>query len=541
MTQNWYPNPNPIRKPSKASSIHRNFTQKRNFFTVFELCIIPKSCAMKKHLFLLLTFYTLGSSLSAQSFKGLLLDAETKAPIPYAAIEFGKEQGVITNEEGVFDFYIGAEVQKLDSIYISCLGYGRIGFSEKQLKNSRTIFINPNAWSLGEVTLTGSGLTADQIIERMRNKIAENYQQMPIKKKFFLRQSTQDDIERVELSLKDSSIEEIDQILLDSITYEIPSHSEYHAETLGDMYYHDGEVKLVVTKAAEIYDQQNQATFKGLNERIEKIIDRYALEDSYFKLKTGPISTKMQMDEVLMDEDEAYNNPIITDFMKKRKSRLGIIEKQIFGEKSTFDVVHQFKNYQFDLENIKSETGLERQYVIRFSPRGKAGVLEGFLYINTEDFALVRAEYTNVQPVKRFKLLGIEYEEDVYKGIAAYKKLKNGKYGLAFSRLEHHQFLNAERPLKIVEKNKNVSGRRQQNEINLELFYTGITRNIFEFVAFEQTGSSKAALQMAPENLEAKATHLPRYSPSFWEGFNILEPNKALQQFSVVSQKTVSR
>ena len=109
-------------------------------------------------------------------------------------------------------------------------------------------------------------------------------------------------------------------------------------------------------------------------------------------------------------------------------------------------------------------------------PRGGLR-LKGRLFINTVNFALVRIEYENIRPLKPFKFLGIDYKEPVYKGWAEYSKMKNGKYELTFSKLEHNFFLDAERPFKIAEKNKNVKGRRKQNEITLNLYLTSKVNN----------------------------------------------------------------
>lgn len=476
-----------------------------------------------------------------QRYSSKIIDAETQAPIPYTTVQYGYELGTITNEEGEFSFVIDKTVKPLDSVYISCMGYGNTTFAYNQLLTD-TIHIRSKSMELIGVELVGKGLTAEEIVERMKLQAPNNYQILPVQKRFFLRQSTSDEIERAELKLISSSIDKVHQLLLDSITKALPKKSVYHTETLGELYKNNDSIKLIVTKAAELYDQNNQATFDALGERLERIIKIHTKSDSYFKVKTGPISSKFQFNKkvnsntVLTDgkNDIELKNLMQRDFISKRKERLSLIENQVFGKKSRLDVISKSKRYVFQLQNtIKNNEG-GGQYVISFSPK-KYAALSGKLYINTDDFALTRVEYTNKRSLKPLKLLGIHYEETLYEGVTVYSKMKNGKYELTFSKLSHDQYLNAERPLKIVEKNKNAKGRRQQNEIVLELYYTAKNSHIFEWVAFERKSSSKSAFNKLPSNSDGEISYLPKYEPDFWAGYTILEPNEAIKSFEAPS------
>ena len=60
---------------------------------------------------------------TAQTFSAKVIDQESGAPIPYATIEMGVGQGIISNEEGEFTFLLDQVKQPQDSIYISYMGY----------------------------------------------------------------------------------------------------------------------------------------------------------------------------------------------------------------------------------------------------------------------------------------------------------------------------------------------------------------------------------------------------------------------------------
>ena len=79
------------------------------------------------------------------------------------------------------------------------------------------------------------------------------------------------------------------------------------------------------------------------------------------------------------------------------------------------------------------------------------------MYVNTEDFAVIRVDYENIKPLRKFALLGISYKEHLKKGTIIFQKNNNGKYSLKYMDESSGQIVGIKRPVKIIEKNKNVS------------------------------------------------------------------------------------
>ena len=94
-----------------------------------------------------------------------------------------------------------------------------------------------------------------------------------------------------------------------------------------------------------------------------------------------------------------------------------------------------------------------------------------------------------------------------------------------------------DRPLKVVEKNKNVKGRRKQNELLLHLDIANGSRDKYELVVYEAGTLSSDAFAQFKEKKNVKATYLREYDPNFWEGYSTMEPNTALRQFKVEEGK----
>lgn len=489
--------------------------------------------------FSLFIFFSTVSILKAQTFSSILLDGETNLPIPYAAIVFGKEQGVITNEEGQFTFTMDRDTKSLDSIYISCMGYLKKGFTKKQLQDS-ILYLQPGGFNLEGVELLGQGLTADQIVQYMVDSIPINYTQLPVRKKFFLRQSTFDELDEARIVLKSSTMPEVNEIVIEDMMRRLPKKSEYHTETYGELFKSGDRVKLKVLKATEMYDKQKQATYNGLNHALKKILRQHVRGDSYFKIKTGPISTKMDLDTII-GRPELAENPndsaetsIQLNYLANREKRLAKIEGQVFGKKSRLEVIEKRKNYLFFKEKTIKKDG-ERFYVISFEPK-KNGRLAGKMFINTINFALVRIEYQNIKPLKGLNLLGVRYNEPLYEGVAEFSKMKNGKYELHFSSLKHNFFVKVRRPFKVAEKNKNTKGRRKQNEITLDLYLTAKSVNTFEWVALESKGSSQSTFEKVPQRKLVEVVYRTQYDDSYWEGMTIVSPTTIIKDFAILGK-----
>ncbi|NKI33195.1 carboxypeptidase-like regulatory domain-containing protein [Croceivirga thetidis] len=471
-----------------------------------------------------------------QSISSRLLDVQTKEPIPFASILYGEEQGVITNENGDFQFVIEQNTKALDSIYISCMGYVGQGFTQKQLQDS-IIYLAPGGFELVGVDLMGQGLSADEIIQRMVDSIPVNYNQMPVQKKFFLRQSTYDELDEAKIVLKASTIPEIDDISIERIVDRLPKKTQYHTETFGNMYKSNGKVKLEVLKATEMYDKSQQATYAGINHSLIKLIKKHVKDDSYFKIKTGPISTKLDLDTIIgrPSLDPQAETSIKLNYLASRANRLNKIENQFFNVNSRLEVIEKRKNYQFTKDQTFEQDG-ERFYVINFGPKKNAR-LRGKMFINANDFAMTRIEYENLESIKPFKLLGVNYNEPKYVGVAEFDKMKNGKYELSFSTLKHDFFVKVRRPFKIAEKNKNTKGRRKQNEITIDLYLTAKSANVFEWVALETKGSSQGTFDMVPQRQIVEVKYRTSYDEQYWEDVTIVSPSESVKEFAILENE----
>lgn len=495
--------------------------------------------SVKKAFCLILIFFSTIAILSAQTYSSRLIDAKTKKGIPYATIQYGLNQGTISNEDGDFRFAIIDNSKTPDSIYISSMGYEKTGFLLNKFEDS-VIAITPKAIKLSGVYLFDEDLEVDEIIERMKARLGQNINNEPIKQRYFLRQSEFANIQKVDFGFEKSTIEELNKKLIDSIAEAIPRNSANYSETLGDFYKTNKAYKVNILKAAKLYDKKDVGSFDDLGKRMETMFKENVKPDSYLKIKSGIFSQKVQVDEMLEDLEEEDAEAVNKEIQRDTISGLVSGQKWLFdellteayyNEDSKLNLIDKTRKYEFKLAGYTDidDAGV---YVIDFEPKGSAD-FKGRLFINIEDYAVMRIDFENVKNLRNFRLLGIYYRETLYKGTMRFAKLPNGRYDIRFIDYSFGRWFRMDRPLDVIEKNKNVKGRRKQNELRLNIDFRMANTNKWELVVFENELIDTREFETFTEDKSIQAEYMPTYNSEFWDGYNIMEPNQAIREFTV--------
>ena len=388
--------------------------------------------------------------------------------------------------------------------------------------------------------LSSNNLSAEEIIEKVKENMDTNYAVNLSKKKIFFRQSDINRMKKVGIEFVKSTIEELDKPLIDSIASLIPMKSEYYREAVGDFYGDYSKHKFYVDKGAELYDKNADVSMDGLSEKMERIFKENVKPNSYLKIKSGWFGTKVQLDSLLIAEEDEdakvkVENTDKQIFQEQIKDRISEVYTELFfHEDSKLDFLAKSNRYEFTFDNYTFIND-EAVYIISFEPKGRKD-FKGVMYVNTEDFAIMRLEFNNVRPLKKFGLLGISFRHNVFRGKMLFNKNAVGSYSPRYIELESGIIFGVDRPLSVIEKNKHVKGRRKQNELELELDIQTTSYNKFELVVYDSEDISSSAYESVVENPKMKAEYLSQYDPSFWAGYNIMEPNAAIQSFKVLEE-----
>ena len=496
-------------------------------------------------LFLFISFH----SFSQESINATILDSTSQNPIPFATISINNNSGVISNNHGEFLLYLNKKASKKDSLIIRCLGYESKHFLIESFQDS-IVLLSPKSIELDEVLVSNKNYSTEEIIEKAKENLVNNYDYNFIKSKLFYRASNFTNVLKNEVIIKKTTIPEFNQEFVDSLLIAIPKNADDYTEILANMYGKLGNIdsqKLDIIKASHLYDKSKEISFEGYEEKFNNIIKKHVKRDSYFKIKSGIFGTKQEMDSSFYDSKETKPNETDAfleeqkkkeqerkkDFLKYRKHSISRLQRNSFTfEDSDLNFLEKSNRYEFKLENY-SFLNNEFVYIISFTPK-RSEDYKGTIYINTDDFAIIRVDYENVKALKKFKLLGLSYNEHLKRGTLIYEKNESNKYALKYAEEENGSKFGIKRPLKVIEKNKHTKGRRKQNELSSDIHFIISSREKKELVVFENNPITETDFTAFEEKPKVKPIYLPKYDPEFWKGYNVIEPNQAIKDFKSI-------
>ncbi len=483
---------------------------------------------------------------SQEALSSKIIDSISKKPIALATISINNSSGVISNSNGEFLMYLNKKPSNKDSLIIRCLGYTSKRFLAKTFQDS-IIILSPKSIELDEVLVSNKKYSALEIIEKIKENLENNYDFNFIKSKLFYRASNFTNLLQNDVKIKKTTIPEFNQNFIDSLLNDIPKNNHDYTEILANLYGKMGVLdsqKLDIIKASHLYDKSSEISFEGYEKKFNEIIKNHVKRNSYFKIKSGVFGTKEEIDSSFFgenkepeDKTDAFIEAQKEDekerkknFLAYRKTSISSLQKNSFiFEDSDLNFLEKSNKYIFKLEDY-SFINDDFVYKISFKPKRNADFY-GTIYVNTDNYAIVRVEYKNVKSLKNFKLLGISYHHYLKKGTLIYDKNNSNKYALKYAEVEEGKKFGIKRPLKIIEKNKHTRGRRKQNELSSNIHFIISSREKKELVIFKNEALTEPAFTAFIEKLKVEPIYLPKYDPDFWKGYNVIEPNQAIKDF----------
>ena len=479
---------------------------------------------MKKLIILLIfiAYY----DINAQSLSIQVKDSLTLTPIPFSTVSFSNNKGLISDENGIFQL-IKSELINQDSLYVSSMGYEKVSYPLIKFKDS-IIYLRPKPVVLNDVILTNKRLSSIEIIQEVYKNIDKNYEKGLTKNKIFLSKRSSSKTKRFNTSKFKSSIKEINYSLLDSISNNLSKENENALEILC---YQFGNIeqdkqKISLIKARETYNKEDEI-LESLNTKLELYLKENIKSDSYFKIKSGLFGGDLEVDG-LHDFDSTDLEVISKkneEDLKRKKNFAGYQKNTInnfystlfFNEDSDFNFILKPNKYTFSEPELNF-IGEDLIYVIECNPKGNSKY-KGILYINSEDFALIRLDFKNTKSLFKFKLLGVAFNQYLREGKLLLSKFDNEKYNLSYAQVTSNQTFSIDRPIRLIEKNKNVKGRRKQNEISFKIDMAFNQENKTEIQVFESSKISIDEFEKIEETNKVLPEFLDEFTTNFWEEF----------------------
>ena len=467
-------------------------------------------------------------NINSQSSTVKVLDSLTLSSIPFATVYFSNNKGIITDIDGRFEL-INEQYGTNDSLFISSMGYKKTSLKISNFKDS-IVYMIPEMITLENVVVTNRNLSSNEIIEKVKAGIEQNYQKEISEKKIFYRYESNRKIDKIELNKFKSSIDQVNSSILDSLLIRVPKENKSATETL--CYYYgnleEGKQKINLIKSRLTYKKDDDI-LNSINSRLKEALQENLKSNSYFKIKSGllPFSADLSIDglwEIDSTNQEALKKAQDLELKRKQnfaayqKSRITNIYSNLFyNEETKLDFILKSNRYRFGDPEL-TYLGNQLVYVISCFPKGSKDY-KGVLYVNSDDFAVVRIDFENVKSLFKFKLLGVSTNVYLEEGRMVFSKLNNKKYSLSYFQVSNGRKSGIDRPIKVMEKNKYVKGRRKQNQISFKLDLIINSLNKQELQIFQSKTMDIKGFKNIKENNKVLPEYLDEFTTNFWEEF----------------------
>ena len=482
---------------------------------------------MKQIYFLLLVLISF--NLKAQSKKIKIIDSISFEPVPFATIFFSNNNGIISDEDGLFEL-IPEQYSKKDSLFVSSMGFEPKQFS-LDIFNDSIIRLVPKTISLKNVVVTNNQLSSNEIIDSVKLYIDKNYNFNITENKLFFRQEFNQELEKFKLNKFKSTIKDLTAESMDRMTDNLPKKSKNELESLS-YYYVNSNIdvpKIKLIKSRRTNDDNESDLSKSLGDKLEKSLRENLKSNSYFKIRSGwlPFSGDLTFNglwEIDSTNQDQLNKLKEEEIKRKENFSIGqkgriqsVYLKSFFNPNSDLNFILKSKNYIFSDSEL-TYLGNELVYVIECYPK-RGDKYKGTIYVNSDDFAVVRIDYENIKPLSKFKLLGVSFSSNLEKGRMVFSKFENEKYSLSYYQNSRGNKISIKRPFKIIEKNKFVKGRKKQNQISAKLDFASSSIYNTELQVFRVRSIEETQFEEIDEKNQVLPIYLDEFKKDFWEDF----------------------
>lgn len=487
-----------------------------------------------KHFLLLFICITSYQLLPAQNITAQIIEKNTKAPVPFATIKTGEHSGTISNEEGFFTI----STSDYHSITISCVGFESKTLSINSLKDLNYVITLETAINqLDEVYVSNKKPNIDSIIVRIKRHTKQNYSIASKRYDIFRRSTDYVDFEHLDFEIDKATHVKKQQLEqantdLQALTNAIMNSKTVHfTDFKGTLYTKTKDsTKLVVNKATQLLDHDKDFSVDKVQERAQYILLSYLDTTKTYKVKTGlfKIEDSISFQKEFSKEQENTKKEEFTINTLKSDTRKLINTSQWLDGSFLMNFLDT-RLYNHSIENITVHNG-NLTYIINYEPRRGKAKYHGKLFVNENDYAITKVDYSyfenkHGQKLNLKFLLGVKYEENLHNGMLLYQKEADGTYQPKYIKEEEGRYFYVSRDLTLIENSK---GRYK---LSTDFTIEGHARSKEELLVTSTKNISLNDYDDIVQEKKVPYQTLTRFDKTIWESEETLEPLQEMKAF----------
>lgn len=505
----------------------------RNVLFLVVITCLPFSSGLSQSVVDTLSMVSDHTYISGGIVNGMVLDKLNQKALPYANIYvLNKYQGAISNEDGHFYLDI-SELDDSDTLRFQYIGYKTKTITVAELKNRSIVYLEEDIINLSETLIFGDAPDAKTIVKKVIENKEKNYKSTTSKSQVFVRERSMADVEKLNLDYKKSTIEQLDKKMVALVESKIPRQSASYTDFLGYLYFNankDDSVTLKVEpiRAVSLKDKDVD-DLEQLQSIFEKVLEDTG-EDEYWKIKSGIFSQKIDLDEEGVDSIKDSMEENTRDLEYFRRGLKYRLEYSNLEDKDDWEFLHSTGKYEYSLQGGTRVNG-EDVYIIDFVPKS-GGVFEGRMYISTETYALVRADY-GYAPGKLgrdFHLLGLGYTENMFRGSIYFEK-KNDNYELKYFSKKGGVNGSLNRDVSLLKKEERWLFDKKTDELKFRFKISAKVEGSYEYLVLSEEEITNKQFSGFVQKKNMEMIYVDQFDDNLWKGYSIIEPTEKMREY----------
>jgi|694.fasta_scaffold02171_5 hypothetical protein len=476
-----------------------------------------------KNLFLFISCLTF-SSVFSQEIKGRVLDKSNNEPIPFANVLLSENYGVITNEEGFFVLQ-QKDFSNNTAIAFSCMGFIEQKITLQDFNQGQTVYLEAANNLLPEIVLRDTNLSVDQVMKNMTDNLSKNHDIANKRIQFFMRTKTSSQLQKANFELDKAAgvtnkeIKEINEAIKSKELVKIQPFTSF-SEKVFNAYYGADSTKVSYLKHLNLTNPEKDNSSDGTQAKIMKRVFQNLESNNTFNIRSGiiPVAKKVKLSDFISKKNDTIKNDL--NFENK-----GLLGKNRLASK---EFIKEQKKYLYNKEGVAVINGVVC-YHISFKSLKNKGDFAGNLYINAEDFAIVRYDYKLIEgkllnSVNLKFLLGIKMNINDRQEFGIFSKSTAGVYYPKYIKTTVSSYTYFDRSLSFSENNDDKKTRK---ELKIDLMQESNQTAINELLAIE--AEAIASIPKFPKYIIGdKQT---KYDARYWKNFNIIEATEEVKNY----------
>ena len=480
-----------------------------------------------------------------ETISGKVLDVETGFVLPFASISFNDfSGGSVSNAEGIYVMDI--PVHRLeDSLYFSYMGYETLRASIKSLLIDGNVSLHSALIDLAEIPVYSQTLNTLEIIKLVRENFSKNHPKVnQIQRIFYHSYNNTPFSEANRMEVLKTSFADLDQGLVDEVLEVIPEDIKSYRDVIVDLYSYDAQKKIISIEGISLQESTTLSIQKQIEKKLlsltEDIEDSFEDDRLYYKLSSGIISTKLEIDESDSKDNDSLmsNNVDSTSYFLKAEYLRNDLDNFLVNtsdlNSDNLEFISKSKKYDYRKElTLFNDKWV---YKISFEPK-EHGIFQGVFYISTVNYAILQFDYEFAigKTTENINLFGIGHKVNYKKVQVIFEKMDTA-YFVKYVNAEKKEYFSVDRNFFMKKKEKRFFIDKTLNKIKFSIDMQFESKNSWELLVIDRQNLTKETFELIdePEKITIKKEVI--YSADMWDHGSVIVPNRELINFRRINE-----